>query len=166
MEEILLRGLIFRLLEKWLGSWAALTISALLFGLAHIANPNSSLFAAIAIALEAGILLAAVYMVTRRLWAVIGLHMAWNFTQGGIFGVAVSGNEIEGLLASVMDGPELLTGGAFGAEASIPAILICTGIGLACLRRAHLDGRFVAASWHRFKTGDALPATSAGQLPG
>ncbi len=153
-EEILLRGIVFRLMEKWLGSWVALGISALLFGALHLANPNASLLAAFAIAMEAGVLLGAIYMFTRRLWAAIGLHMAWNFTQGGIFGVAVSGFETPGLLKPVMKGADLLTGGGFGAEASLPAIFICTSIGLFFLYRAYIKGSFVSPSWHRFKTGE------------
>lgn len=157
-EEIITRGLVFRLLEEWLGSWTALALSALLFGLLHLMNPNATLLAAAAISIEAGILLAAVYMLTRRLWMAIGLHMAWNFTQGGVYGVAVSGIEMQGLLFNTMQGPPLLTGGAFGAEASLPAILVCTSLGLWVLWRAHRKGRFVAASWHRFRTGQPAPA--------
>ncbi len=152
-EEIISRGLIFRFVEKWLGSWASLAISSLFFGFMHLSNDNSSLLAATAISLEAGILLAAVYMYTRRLWAAIGLHMAWNYTQGGIFDVPVSGHAASGLIDARITGPELLTGGAFGAEASIPAIIICTGIGLYFLWRAHKAGQFVSPSWHRFKFG-------------
>jgi membrane protease YdiL (CAAX protease family) len=162
-EEIVIRGLVFRLLEEWLGSWTALALSALLFGLLHIMNPNATLLAAAAISIEAGILLAAMYMLTRRLWMAIGLHMAWNFTQGGVWGVSVSGMEMQGLLFNTMQGPPLLTGGAFGAEASLPAILVCTSLGLWVLWRAHRKGRFVAASWHRFRTGRAAPATAAAQ---
>jgi uncharacterized protein len=156
-EEILLRGIVFRLVEQWLGSIAALAFSAALFGALHLGNPNASWLAAFAIAIEAGILLGAIYMLTRRLWAAIGLHMAWNATQGGLFGVKVSGTDVSGLLTSQSSGPELLSGGAFGAEASIPAMLICTGLGLWILWRAHQRGQFVAASWSRFKTGHEAP---------
>lgn len=140
LEEVLVRGVIFHLLEDWLGSWAAIALSAALFGLGHLGNPNASPWAAIAIALEAGILLGAIYMVTRRLWAAIGLHMAWNFTQTGIYGVAVSGTTMDGLLRARISGPELLTGGTFGAEASLPAIILCTLAGLGFLWRAHKIG--------------------------
>ncbi|MCU0729386.1 MAG: CPBP family intramembrane metalloprotease [Sphingopyxis sp.] len=157
MEEILLRGVFFRFLEQWLGSWVALAASAALFGFLHIANPNASLLAAVAIALEAGILLGAIYMLTRRLWAAIGLHMAWNFVQGGIFGVNVSGFDSVGVLVPRMAGDPLLTGGAFGAEASLPAIILCTSLGVYFLWRAHRAGRFVRPSWHRFKTGEDAP---------
>ena len=154
-EEVLIRGVVFRFLEQWLGSIAALALSAFLFGALHLGNPGATWLAAIAIALEAGILLGAVYMLTRRLWAAIGLHMAWNATQGGVFGVKVSGTDVKGLLISEPHGSDYLTGGAFGAEASLPAILICTTLGLFILWRAYRSGQFIAPSWHRFKTGEA-----------
>jgi membrane protease YdiL (CAAX protease family) len=157
-EEILFRGIIFRFFEQWLGSIAALSISALLFGLAHLGNPNSSWLAAFAIAIEAGIMLGAIYMLTRRLWAAIGLHMAWNSVQGGVFGIKVSGTDVPGLLISKTSGPELLTGGAFGAEASLPAIMLCTAVGVYFLWRAKQKGQIIASSLHRFKTGEAPPA--------
>lgn len=149
VEEILFRGLFFRLVERLAGSWAALILSAALFGLAHIANPGATWFSSAAIALEAGVMLAALYMVTRRLWAAIGLHAAWNLTQGGIYGVAVSGFDMGGLLRPRIAGPDLLTGGAFGAEASLPAVLVCTAFGIALLVVAHRRGRFVAPMWRR-----------------
>lgn len=132
-EEIIARGLIFRLTEQWLGSWPALAVSAALFGAAHLANPHATLLAGAAIALEAGVMLAAVYMLTRRLWAAIGLHAGWNMTQGGLYGVPVSGGAMHGLFAERMSGPAWLTGGAFGAEASLPAVVICTAFGVALL---------------------------------
>ncbi|HVI99158.1 MAG TPA: type II CAAX endopeptidase family protein [Sphingomonas sp.] len=148
-EEIVLRGVVFRLLERWLGSWIALAISALLFGAGHLANPNASWFAAICIAFEAGIMLAAAYMVTRRLWAAIGIHAAWNFTQGGIYGIAISGLDTQGVFVPRIAGSDLLTGGAFGAEASLPALILATALGVVLLVIAHRKGNFVAPFWMR-----------------
>ncbi|WP_425228131.1 lysostaphin resistance A-like protein [Sphingomonas sp.] len=145
-EELLLRLVVFRLLWRAFGAWWALGLSALLFGALHLANPNASWFAAICIAFEAGIMLAAFYMLTGRIWASIGVHMGWNFTQGWIFGAAVSGTSgfAGGPLtttpkASVAD---WLDGGGFGPEAALPALLICTAAGLWVLRRAWLQGQF------------------------
>ena len=67
IEEILLRGIIFRISEEKLGSYLALIISALLFGVMHLANPNSSLPAAIGLAVQAGLLLGAAYIYSRNL---------------------------------------------------------------------------------------------------
>ncbi len=151
IEEILLRGIIFRFVEAAAGSIIALIFSAGLFGVLHIGNPNASWIAAFAIAIEAGVMLAAVYMITRRLWAVIGLHMAWNFTQGPIFGVPVSGIKDPGFANSTLSGPDWMTGGAFGLEASVTAMLIATTAGVTLLWLAWKQGAFVAAPWNRKK---------------
>lgn len=142
-EEILFRGILFRFIEKAGGSGIALLVTSLFFGLAHIFNPNATIFSSLAIALEAGLMLGAVYMLTRRLWAVIGGHAAWNFTQGWVFGVPVSGGEAHGLIRSSRTGPELLTGGDFGLEASVIALVLCTAAGIAALYFAVRWGRWV-----------------------
>lgn len=149
MEELITRGLIFRILEQWLGSWWALSISAALFGLAHIGNPGASVVSVVAIAVEAGVLLAAVYMLTRRLWFAMGLHFSWNFTQGGVFGVTTSGVPVKGYFESTLTGPPLWAGGAFGAEASLVTVLICLSAGLWILRRVSRQGGFMPGSWRR-----------------
>lgn len=152
-EEILIRGILFRILEQWLGSWTALGISAAIFGALHLLNPGATLMNAAAIAIEAGVLLAAAYMVTRRLWLCVGMHIAWNFTQGGIFSVAVSGSAGKGgLLQSTMVGPEWLTGGAFGAEASVAALAVCVAAGIVLIVLAIKKGHVVPPSWARKQT--------------
>ena len=124
-EELLFRGAIFRITEEWLGTTAALIISAVLFGAAHGLNAGSTPIGVIAIALEAGVLLGVAYSATRRLWLPIGMHFGWNFTEGGLFGATVSGGRSHGLVSVTLDGPVQLTGGTFGPEASIVAIAIC-----------------------------------------
>lgn len=150
-EEALVRGLLFRAVEKVAGSWIALGLSAAFFGVGHITNPNSSGFAAVAIALEAGILLGAAYMLTRRLWLAVGLHTAWNFTQGWVFSVPVSGTGGDpiGLVVTTRVGPDWLTGGAFGLEASVVAMAVATMAGLWLLWWAHRHGRFAPPPWAR-----------------
>jgi membrane protease YdiL (CAAX protease family) len=147
LEEVLIRGIVFRILEQWLGSWVALGISAVIFGGLHLLNPGATLLNAAAISIEAGVLLAAAYMLTRRLWLCIGTHIAWNFTQGGIFSVAVSGGKSKGLLQSRMIGPDWLTGGAFGAEASVVALALCLAAGMVLVALAIKKGNVVAPFW-------------------
>jgi membrane protease YdiL (CAAX protease family) len=149
-EEILFRGVILRQLERLVGTWLALGITAMLFGAVHLANPGASLFAGFAIAIEAGILLGAAYLVTRRLWLAIGLHAGWNFTQGWVFSVPVSGGEAPlGLLVTRRVGPDWLTGGDFGLEASAVAMVVATLAGLLLLRRAALRGEVRPPPWRR-----------------
>ena len=123
-EELLFRGVLFRILEERTGTWIALALTGVVFGAMHLANPDATLWGATAIAIEAGFMLAACYAATRNLWVPIGLHFGWNFAAGGIFSVVVSGNgESKGLLETSMSGPVALSGGAFGPEGSLYAVL-------------------------------------------
>lgn len=124
-EEILFRGVLFRIVEEGLGSWWALAISALLFGAIHLRNPAATPWSSAAIAIEAGLLFGLLYHVTRSLPACMGLHAAWNFAQGTIYGIPVSGTTADGWLVSSRSGPDWLSGGAFGAEASVVALALC-----------------------------------------
>ena len=151
-EEVLFRAIIFRILESSIGSWNALAVSALAFGLMHFGNPNAGLLSALAIAIEAGLMLGAAYMLTRRLWLCVAMHFGWNFAQGGIFSVAVSGHQQKGLFEAHMAGAEWLTGGSFGAEASLVALVVCSVCGVAMLARTVSMDKIVRPSWR------ALPA--------
>jgi hypothetical protein len=149
VEEVLLRGVFHRILERSLGTWISLVVTSLLFGFLHAANPNATLFSSLAIALEAGTMLGMAYTLTKRLWLAIGLHAAWNWTQGGVFDVAVSGNDVQGLVDAQVSGPELLTGGAFGAEASVIAVVLCLAVFGAMTALAHKRGEIVPVWWRR-----------------
>jgi hypothetical protein len=149
-EELLFRGVIFRSVETWFGSWIALVVSALVFGLTHLLNPEATIEGALFIAVEAGLLLAAAVMLTRRLWLSMGFHASWNFTQSGIFSGTVSGNEAQdGLIRSTISGPDLLTGGSFGVESSVLALVLCTTTGVVMLVMAARRGRIVPPIWKR-----------------
>lgn len=149
LEETMVRGVLFRIIEESLGSWIALAISAVVFGALHAFNPGATIVSSVAIALEAGVLLAAVFMYTRRLWMAIGLHAAWNFTEGGIFGASVSGHSGHGLLTSYFQGAAWLTGGKFGPEASLVAVLVCLAAGCVFLWLAWTRNHFVRPVWRR-----------------
>jgi membrane protease YdiL (CAAX protease family) len=158
-EEIITRGALFRILEEGLGTWWALAISAAFFGAAHIANPAATLWSSAAIAIEAGILLALIYHVTRSLWACIGLHAAWNIMQGTVYGIPVSGTHADGFLVSTRTGPDWLSGGAFGAEASVVALACSAVVSGVLLVIALRRGNIVAPSWRRRAVAtDVAPA--------
>lgn len=136
VEEILFRGLLFRLSAKLIGTWGALALTAALFGAAHAVNRGATLSSSIAIAVEAGILLGATYAATKRLWLPIGLHVGWNFTEGSLFGMILSGNKMaSGLIQGSLSGPRILTGGEFGPEASIIAVIVCLAAAVYFIRR-------------------------------
>lgn len=123
-EEILLRGIIFRIVEEKLGSITALLLSALIFGGVHSMNPGSSIISSLCTGLV-GFIFGAVYVYSRSLWLPIAIHFSWNFVQSGIFGAVTSGNEkTSSLLTTEISGPEIITGGAFGPEGTIQAVIL------------------------------------------
>jgi membrane protease YdiL (CAAX protease family) len=149
-EELLFRGVFFGSVEAWFGSWAALVVSSLVFGLTHLINPQGTIEGALFIAVEAGILLGAAFMLTRRLWLSIGFHMAWNYTQSAIFSGIVSGNDAApGLIRSTVKGPDFLTGGSFGVESSVLALTLCTMTGIVMLVLAARRRKVVPPIWKR-----------------
>jgi len=148
-EELIFRGILFRWIEEFGGSWAALLLTSAFFGAAHLANPNASPIAAVGIAFEAGVMLGAAYMLTRSLWLPMGLHAAWNFTQGEIYDIPVSGTPVHGLLVARLSGPPLLTGNGFGLEASPIAITVATLFGLWLLWLAIRKGELMKPWWVR-----------------
>jgi len=149
VEEVIFRGIIFRWVEDFGGSWLALAVSSALFGLAHGLNDGATWFSTLAIAVEAGVLLGGAYMLTRSLWLAIGIHAGWNVTQGLVFDVPVSGFPVEGAVEAVLEGPELLTGGAFGLEASVLALVVATAAGAWLVWQATRAGHVVAPMWKR-----------------
>jgi hypothetical protein len=115
-EELAYRGGFFRIVEESMGTLVAIILSAALFAYFHTGNPGATAVSTIAIALEAGVLLAATYVVSRNLWLPIGLHFGWNFTEGGVFGAIVSGKAFHGIFKVPLSGNVLLTGGPLGPK--------------------------------------------------
>ena len=137
LEEILLRGIVFRITEEKWGSIIALIISGIIFAGLHLVNPHVTVLSVLCIA-AVGVFLGAVYMYYRSLWVPIAIHFGWNFTQSGIFGEITSGNEkTSSLLTTQINGPEFLTGGQFGPEGSIQAVLFCVIAAVIILRQLY-----------------------------
>ena len=131
-EEVMFRGLLFRLIDERFSFWWAIGISSLLFGFAHIFSPGSTVWSSLAIAVEAGVFFGAAYKYAGTLWLPIGIHWAWNFTQGNVFSLAVSGGgDEESIMNATLTGPDIITGGTFGPEASIITAIL--GTLLSCL---------------------------------
>ena len=94
-------------------------VISLLFGFAHISNANASLVSSLNLSII-GLLLGLGFILTGELAIPIGLHIAWNFTQGYVFGFPVSGSDAHlSLLATKQVGPVVWTGGAFGPEGGL-----------------------------------------------
>lgn len=126
-EELVFRGFIFQTLEKSAGTIFAVVGSSLAFGFAHMVNmptdaqPLYVAYACALLAFEAGLPLSGAFLLGRRLWLPIGFHWAWNFLEGTVFGVTVSGTDPgPSFLTSRTQGNQFTSGGIFGPEASLP----------------------------------------------
>jgi uncharacterized protein len=115
--------------------WIAIVIAAALSGLNHAANPHASVISVIGNTLI-GLMAAIAFVGSRRIWFPIGLHTAWNYVQGFIFGFPISGTQIMGIVNQRPIGPEVLTGGAYGPEAGLVGMIfgfVRIALVIACL---------------------------------
>lgn len=150
-EEVLTRGYLTQAVVRRWGLVAAIVVQAVFFTLLHGVNAgigivpivNLLLFSCFASLLS---------LANGSLWGVCGLHAAWNFAQGHLFGVAVSGMRVEESVLRFQAGEgssDLLTGGAFGMEGS----LVTTA--------AYLIGTAIAwRVWRARRSGAAIPRPS------
>lgn len=150
LEEVMFRGYPFQRLVDSIGPWLAILVFSALFGAVHLGNPNAGgiwswgFFNTIFV----GVLFAYAYLRTRTLWLPIGLHFGWNFFLGVVYGLPVSGlRDFSVVVRTSAQGPTLLTGGAYGIEASLTGAL------------AILLG-FVLVSWA------PIPVPAPATLPG
>jgi len=146
VEEVILRGIVFRITEERLGTWVALAISVVLFALLHLTSSGATVTSTIVVGVEAGVLLSAAYVLTQRLWLAIGIHFGWDFSQDAIFGV---GKGAKGLVSGDLSGPALLSGGDAGIEGSVVALVLCVGVGAYLLVRVGRQGNLLAPGWNR-----------------
>lgn len=158
VEELIFRGLAIQALERLGGSWVALAGTALFFGVVHLGNPGATVWSGLAIAIEAGVLLGAVFLWRRSLWTAIGAHFAWN-TSVALLGIPVSGHSYPGLFSTTATGSPLLTGGAFGLEASIVPVVVSLLLSIPMLVLAHRRGNLVSRRGVLSRT-----STSRGEL--
>ncbi|MCP4142177.1 MAG: CPBP family intramembrane metalloprotease [Chloroflexi bacterium] len=129
-EELLSRGYQLQNLADGINLPWGIIISSAVFGILHAGNPNATWISTVGIFL-AGIFLAYGYVRTKQLWLPIGLHIGWNFFEGVVFGFPVSGTDGFTLTRISVDGPELITGGAFGPEAGLvllPGLVLGTAL--------------------------------------
>jgi hypothetical protein len=149
VEEVILRGVFFRISEEQLGTWAAIVISVVLFALLHLTSPGATIVSTLMVGVEGGVLLSAAYVFTRRLWLAIGIHFGWDFSQDALFGV---GKGAEGLLQGELSGPGLLSGGSAGIEGSVVALLMCLAVSALLLAGARRRGNFISPARTRART--------------
>lgn len=140
-EELLMRGVVFRIAQQAWGTRRALALTTMLFVIAHL--PGEISWIGMLVTAAASLAFTAAYQVSGRLWLPMGMHFAWNYLFSAVFSVPVSGHEAKGWLHGSMSGPGWLSGGAYGVEASAMALLVWSVAAALLLRRAHAQGKFM-----------------------
>ena len=133
-EEILFRGVGYVALSQAFGRLGPAIVLSVLFGAAHLGNPNVTPLAVVNVAL-AGVFLSAALWLPGGIWAATGVHVGWNITLAAL-GAPVSGMAFTlPMLDYAMGGPAWLTGGSFGPEGGFIATLIVGMAAVVLFRR-------------------------------
>ena len=140
MEEILMRGVVFRIAQQAWGTRRALLLTTVLFVAGHLPGGISAV--GMLVTAAASLALTAAYQLSGRLWLPMGMHFAWNYLFSAVFSVPVSGHEAKGWLHGSMSGPDWLSGGAYGIEASAAALFVWAVAAALMLRRVQAQGKF------------------------
>ncbi len=148
LQDIVYFAIIFRIIEKSLGSIIAVAIASVILGFKHLLFPGYTIWSALAQTIEAGVLFSAFFILTRRIWLLFGFHFMWNFIQTGVIGDPKI-RELKSILISNYSGPNIITGEPVGLEASILTFIIGTGLGIYFLYRVYKKGNLVLPFWKR-----------------
>ena len=163
VAEIIMIGIVFRLLEQQTGTVIALFIFIILFAILHINVKGATLISISATAMQAGLLLPAAYVYSRNLWLPIFLHFGWDFAEPGIFGgINPSASLTQGLLTSKIAGNSLFTGGETGPQDSLSSLLLCLLSGLIFLSLAKQKNNLIKPQWKTTATNKSICNGRAG----
>lgn len=166
VEELIFRGYIFQAVEVKRGTTISIAVTALLFGFAHLMNdiPGAPMwvkfYGCACLVFEAGILLNAAFILRRSLWFATGMHWAWNFFEGPIFGMDVSGTDGgPSVFTGRLIGDVFATGGQFGPEASLSGLIVGTIFGAVliwlCVRKGQWLSRQQAMQVEALRESEA-----------
>lgn len=123
-EEIYIRGWLLPVVTAKTNVYIGLAVSSLFFGVIHLGNNGANTLSTLSTVLFA--LLVGVYALKKgNIWGVCGIHIAWNFIQGNIYGLSVSGFTSEASLTYFKtSGPVWLSGGDYGIEGSLVTVIV------------------------------------------
>ena len=148
LQVIVYFAIVFRIIEKSLGSWIAIVVASFVFGFKHLLFPGYTFWSVFAQTLEAGLLFTALFISSRKIWLIYGFHVVWNFVQYGLI-MGFDAENLTPLLISDFTGSNLITGMPVGLEASIMTFCIGTTLGICFLKRAYKKGNFILPFWKR-----------------
>ena len=158
-EEAMFRGYGLQTLSRAKLAWLGVLLTSVPFALVHLNNPNVVRGVTFANTAIAGIWLAAAYLRTRSLWLPLGVHWAWNWALGWVFGLPISGLKLVShpLLEGQDNGPKWLTGGSYGIEGGVACTIALTLFTVFLWKTRWLS----ATPELRQMTSEEKPATSA-----
>jgi len=161
IEELLLRGYPLQAFIEGSRVWIAVVLLSCVFSVLHFNNPDATIPSAMNIFL-AGVLLSVAYLKTRSLWLPTGLHLGWNWAQASFWGLGVSGYHVEwSVFAAEAHGADWISGGKFGAEASVFATVVISLATFLIWRTDKLGvSERLATAWRAFPQGYGLPPKS------
>ena len=160
VAEIIIIGVVFRLLEEQTGTVIALVIFVILFTVLHVNVNGATLVSVGATAMQAGFLLPAAYVFRRSLWIPVFLHFGWDLAEPGIFGgINPSSSLTQGLLTSKISGNPLLTGGVNGPQDSLSSLLLCLLAGIIFLLLAKRKNNLITPRWRMTGANKSIAAS-------
>ena len=148
LQDIVYFAIVFRIIEKSIGSWIAIVVASFVFGFKHLLFPGYTFWSVFAQTLEAGLLFTALFILSRKIWLIYGFHVVWNFVQYGLI-MGFDAENLTPLFISDFTGSNLITGMPVGLEASIMTFCIGTTLGMFFLKRAYKKGNFILPFWKR-----------------
>jgi len=163
VAEIILIGIVYRLLEQQTGTSIALLAFIILFTVLHVNVKGATIISVGATAMQAGLMLPAVFVFSRNLWLPVFLHVGWDFAEPGIFGgINPSSSLTQGLLTSKIAGNSLLTGGETGPQDSLSSLVLCLALGSVFLLLAKQKNNWVKPYWKTAATNKSIATNEAG----
>ena len=138
--------ILFRITEKYLGTYLTILICGLIFGFKHCLFPNYTIISGIIIFLDVTFIFSALFLRSRSLWEIFGFHLVYNFIQNIILGnPSIAG--IQSVLKLSISGPYIFTGNQSGFETSIISVIFCVGVGGYLLNVTKNHGLFMKPYW-------------------
>jgi membrane protease YdiL (CAAX protease family) len=146
LQDFVFFLILFRITEKYLGTYLTILITGLIFGFNHLLFPEYTFINGIFLFINITFIFSALYLKSRTLWEIFGFHLAYNFIQSNVLGVNITSG-IQSIFKLHVEGPVLLTGDISGLESSLPAVLYSILIGGYYLVKEKKQGKFLKPIW-------------------
>ena len=146
LQDIVYFLIIFKITEKYLGTYFSAIIAGLIFGGKHLLFPDYTIFSGLMIFLNGAILFPALFVKSRNIWIIFGFHFFWNYIQNSILGISIPEGQTS-IFNAFVNGPAIFTGDSTGFEPSIITLLIAILIGMYYYREARKKGKIIKPIW-------------------